>query len=57
VAAASAAATGAQTTAGIGTARAGRASYVPTEHLAGVPDPGAEAIAVALRAMAAARET
>jgi dihydroxyacetone kinase len=53
-AAADAAARGARATAELGSARAGRASYVPGEHLVGVPDPGAEAVATVLRAMAGA---
>ncbi|RUT24111.1 dihydroxyacetone kinase [Asaia sp. W19] len=36
------------------TARAGRASYIPAEQLADIPDPGAEAIAVLFEAMAKA---
>lgn len=53
-AAADAAAGGARATAESGHARAGRASYVPPEHLMGVPDPGAEAVAIVLKAMASA---
>jgi len=34
-------------------ARAGRASYIPPEQLANIPDPGAEAIAVLFEALAA----
>ncbi|MBV1836784.1 dihydroxyacetone kinase subunit DhaK [Acetobacter estunensis] len=43
---------GADATRSMGEARAGRASYVPGERLADVPDPGAEAIARMLEAMA-----
>lgn len=35
-------------------ARAGRASYIPAEQLTGIPDPGAEAIALLFEAMASA---
>jgi dihydroxyacetone kinase len=55
-AAAEAAAKGAERTASMLSARAGRASYVPSEALRGVPDPGAVAIARALRALADAAE-
>lgn len=44
-AAAAAARSGADATAGMGRARAGRSSYVGAEHLSGVVDPGAEAVA------------
>jgi dihydroxyacetone kinase len=44
-AAASAARDGAQKTAAMGRANAGRASYVPEENLIGHVDPGAEAVA------------
>ena len=43
--AAAAARTGADATAAIGQAKAGRASYVPEENLIGHNDPGAEAVA------------
>lgn len=33
-------------------ARAGRASYIPAEQLADIPDPGAEAIAVLFESLA-----
>jgi dihydroxyacetone kinase len=55
-AAAEAAAKGAERTASMLAARAGRASYVPSEALRGVPDPGAVAIARVLRALADAAE-
>jgi dihydroxyacetone kinase len=55
-AAAEAAAKGAERTASMLSARAGRASYVPSEALRGVPDPGAVAIARVLRALADAAE-
>ncbi len=45
-AAADAARTGADATAAMQTARAGRAAYVGAQHLRGVHDPGAEAVAV-----------
>lgn len=44
-AAAAAARAGAETTAAMGRAKAGRASYVPEENLMGNTDPGAEAVA------------
>lgn len=50
-AAAAAAQAGAEDTKGM-SALAGRASYVPAETLAGIPDPGAVAVAVWLRALA-----
>jgi dihydroxyacetone kinase len=55
-AAAEAAAKGAEGTASMLAARAGRASYVPSEALRGVADPGAVAIARVLRALADAPE-
>lgn len=55
-AAAEAAAKGAERTASMLAARAGRASYVPSEALRGVPDPGAVAMARVLRAVADAAE-
>jgi dihydroxyacetone kinase len=51
-AAAEAAASGARASAEVGRTRSGRSAYVPPEHLVGVPDPGAEAVAVVLRALA-----
>jgi dihydroxyacetone kinase len=51
-AAAEAAAKGSERTASMLAARAGRASYVPSEALRGVPDPGAVAVARVLRALA-----
>jgi dihydroxyacetone kinase len=51
--AATAARKGAESTATLSTAKAGRASYVASEHLAGVADPGATAIAVVFEALAA----
>lgn len=53
--AARAAVAGADSTAEFSVARAGRASYVPGEVLAGVADPGAVAVAIAISAMAAAK--
>jgi dihydroxyacetone kinase len=53
-AAAHAAAEGAAGTARLERASAGRSAYVPAEHLNGVEDPGAEAIAVAFAAAARA---
>lgn len=50
-AAAAAAREGAETTRGM-SGGAGRASYVPDELLADVPDPGAEAVALWLGAVA-----
>jgi dihydroxyacetone kinase len=35
-------------------AASGRSAYVPSAHLRGVPDPGAEAVSVILEAMARA---
>lgn len=52
--AARAAAEGAALTAELGHASAGRSAYVPEERLAGIADPGAEAIAVAFAAVAGA---
>ena len=54
--AAAAARAGADSTARIARATAGRAAYVPGDRLAGNPDPGAEAVAVILEALAAADE-
>jgi dihydroxyacetone kinase len=53
-AAAAAARRGADATAEVGVTASGRSAYVPAVHLLGVPDPGAEAVAVILGAMAAA---
>jgi triose/dihydroxyacetone kinase / FAD-AMP lyase (cyclizing) len=53
--AAAAARAGARSTAEMTRASAGRSAYVPSGHLAGVPDPGAEAVAVIFEALAAAR--
>jgi dihydroxyacetone kinase len=53
-AAAVAAADGAAATAAMGRASAGRSAYVPSSHLLGVTDPGAEAVAVVFSAIAAA---
>jgi len=52
-AAASAARTGADNTAKIGRAKAGRAAYVPEENLIGNNDPGAEAVARLFEGLAA----
>jgi dihydroxyacetone kinase len=52
--AAAASQTGADSTAELPAARAGRASYVGSEHLVGVTDPGAQAIAVIFRAIGSA---
>jgi len=54
-AAAKAARTGANATARMKAARAGRSSYVASRHLAGVPDPGAEAVALLLEGLASGR--
>jgi dihydroxyacetone kinase len=54
-AAAEAASKGSERTASMLAARAGRASYVPSEALRGVPDPGAVAVTRVLRALADAR--
>lgn len=51
-AAATAAKAGADATAAMAKAGAGRASYVNAQNLAGVPDPGAAAVAIALAAAA-----
>lgn len=50
--AASAARAGADATARMMTARAGRSSYVPASHLEGIPDPGSEAVALLLEGLA-----
>ncbi|WP_425066374.1 dihydroxyacetone kinase subunit DhaK [Reyranella sp.] len=50
--AAKAARAGADATARMPSARAGRSTYVSSSHLEGVPDPGAEAIAVLLEGLA-----
>ncbi len=50
--AAKAARAGADATARMPSARAGRSSYVPASHLDGVPDPGAEALAILLEGLA-----
>ncbi|BAK82939.1 dihydroxyacetone kinase [Komagataeibacter medellinensis NBRC 3288] len=50
--AARAARTGADATTTMETARAGRAAYVPSEHVRNVPDPGAEAVARLLEGLA-----
>ncbi|WP_288900372.1 dihydroxyacetone kinase subunit DhaK [uncultured Sneathiella sp.] len=55
-AAADAARTGANATAKIGRAKAGRASYVPAENLIGHNDPGAEAVALLFEGLAKAME-
>lgn len=47
-----AAADGAASTAGMGTAGAGRSAYVGSEHLLGAVDPGADAVAVIFAALA-----
>ena len=52
-AAAKAARAGAEKTATMGKARAGRSSYVREDALRGIPDPGAVAVAVVLEALAA----
>ena len=51
--AADAARTGADNTATIGRAKAGRAAYVPEENLLGNNDPGAEAVAILFEGLAA----
>ena len=51
-AAAAAARAGADATARLRKARAGRSNYVAARHLAGVPDPGAEAVALLLEGLA-----
>lgn len=50
-AAATAARAGADATARMKQARAGRSSYVPTSNLNGIPDPGAEAVATLLEGL------
>jgi len=52
VAAVRAAREGADSTAQMESARAGRSAYVPAEHLSGVTDPGAEAVAIVFHALA-----
>ena len=51
--AAKAARAGADATARMQSARAGRSSYVSSSYLEGVPDPGAEAVALLLEGLAA----
>lgn len=53
-AAARAAREGADSTAQMETARSGRSAYVPAEHLNGVKDPGAEAVALVFAALVSA---
>ncbi|MEO1537975.1 MAG: dihydroxyacetone kinase subunit DhaK [Pseudomonadota bacterium] len=55
-AAASAARAGADSTAAIHRAKAGRAAYVPSENLKGHNDPGAEAVAILFEGLAKAME-
>lgn len=55
-AAAAAARAGADRTAGIHRAKAGRAAYVPTENLKGNNDPGAEAVALLFEGLASFRK-
>jgi dihydroxyacetone kinase len=55
-AAAKAARAGADRTAGIHRAKAGRAAYVPSENLKGYNDPGAEAVALLFEGLAKATE-
>ena len=55
-AAAAAARTGANSTASIHKAKAGRAAYVPSENLKGHNDPGAEAVALLFEGLAKAME-
>lgn len=50
--AAKAARAGADATARMPSARAGRSAHVPASHLAGVPDPGAEAVAMLFEGLA-----
>lgn len=50
--AAEAARTGADATARMSSARAGRSAYVPENHLSGTPDPGAEGVARLFEALA-----
>ena len=52
--AAKAARAGANATARMKSARAGRSSYVSASHLDGIPDPGAEAVAILLEGLAKA---
>jgi dihydroxyacetone kinase len=54
-AAANAARRGADSTAAIHRAKAGRASYVPSENLKGNNDPGAEAVALVIEGLARSR--
>ena len=54
-AAAKAARAGADATARMKSARAGRSSYVSSSHLAGIPDPGAEAVATMLEGIVGVR--
>ena len=56
-AAANAARTGAEATASIHRAKAGRAAYVPPENLKGHNDPGAEAVALVFEGLAKALES
>lgn len=51
--AAATAAEGAAATAAMAQASAGRSAYVPSSHLLGITDPGAEAVAVVFGAVAA----
>jgi triose/dihydroxyacetone kinase / FAD-AMP lyase (cyclizing) len=51
-AAAAAARSGADATAGMSGAKAGRSAYVPASHLSGIPDPGAEGVARMFEALA-----
>jgi dihydroxyacetone kinase len=55
-AAASAARKGADSTASIHKAKAGRAAYVPSDNLKGHNDPGAEAVAILFEGLAKAME-
>ena len=55
-AAAAAARIGANSTASIHKAKAGRAAYVPSENLKGHNDPGAEAVALLFEGLAKAME-
>ncbi|ODT64592.1 dihydroxyacetone kinase [bacterium SCN 62-11] len=52
--AAAAARSGADSTAAMKSARAGRSAYVPGEHLQGTNDPGAEAVALVMQALSQA---
>ena len=56
-AAATAARAGADATASIHTAKAGRAAYVPAENLKGHNDPGAEAVALVFEGLVKALES